>query len=65
MITIYKTLLEDSEPEVRSEACNNLVKVSEHCSPQIVCEKIMPILTASIVSDKSPHVRGTLAQVIC
>jgi hypothetical protein len=33
IIEIYEKLLQDSEPEVRSEACNQLKLVVKHCCP--------------------------------
>lgn len=65
VINIYEKLLQDSEPEVRSEACNKLVDVAKNCSGDEICGKLLPICQTYIVSDKSPHVRGTLAEVIC
>jgi len=65
VIGIYEKLLQDSEPEVRSEACNKLVEVSKHCTADEICAKLLPICNTYTVTDKSPHVRGTLAEVIC
>ena len=50
---------------MRSEACNKLVDVSKNCSADEICGRLLPICQTYTVTDKSPHVRGTLAEVIC
>lgn len=61
----YVTLLQDKEPEVRSEAVSKLPILAKNCSPSVIVENILPVLNSYTVNDSSQHVKGSLALSIC
>ena len=61
----YVTLLQDKEPEVRSEAVSKLPTLAQHVSPSVIVELLLPILNSYTVNDASQHVKGSLALSIC
>ena len=65
IIPIYELLLQDKEAEVRSEAIANVPELCKYCTPALITEKIIPIITSHIANDQSQHVRGSLAHSIC
>ena len=65
IVGLYESLLQDKEPEVKSEAILKLIELSKWCSPSTMTEKILPIINAMTVNDNSQHVRGSLAVSIC
>jgi len=65
IVPIYEGLLQDSEPEVRSEALAKVPHLGENCRREPIVEKIIPIISTSIVNDSSQHVKGSLADTIC
>lgn len=65
VVNFYELLLRDSEPEVRSEALNKMPQVAVNCDPQVLSEKILPIIKEQLCSDTSQHVKGSLASAIC
>ena len=42
IIPIYTALMNDSEPEVRSEAVNKLAELSEYCTTSNIVQKVLP-----------------------
>jgi serine/threonine-protein phosphatase 2A regulatory subunit A len=58
-------LLLDSEPEVRSEAIENIAALAKFGSPSLIISNLIPILKNSIVKDGSEHVRSSLGINIC
>eukprot|EP00347_Sterkiella_histriomuscorum_P009905 403339428 len=65
IVGYYVTLLQDKEPEVRSEAVAKLPELGKNCSPSAIVEQILPILNANTVNDNSLHVKGSLALALC
>jgi serine/threonine-protein phosphatase 2A regulatory subunit A len=65
VIGYYVSLLQDKEPEVRSEAVAKLPTLAKNCSPNEIVEKILPVLNTYTVNDASQHVKGSLALAIC
>lgn len=51
IVTIYESLLTDKEAEVRSEAVGKISNLAKFCSPHQIIEKILPIISANIVTD--------------
>lgn len=62
---LYENLLQDKEPEVRSEAVAKMAELCKYCSPSTLTEKILPIINAFTAHDNSQHVRGSLALSLC
>ena len=58
-------LLEDKEPEVRSQAIIQVHALCHYASTQSVILKIIPIFEKSLEKDSSEHVRAALAEKIC
>lgn len=44
ILGLYELLLRDNEPEVRSEAVYRVPAVAKYCSPELMVEKILPII---------------------
>jgi hypothetical protein len=65
IIGYYVTLLQDKEPEVRSEAVAKLPELARNCTGSAIVEQILPILNTYTVNDNSQHVKGSLALAIC
>ena len=65
IVGLYESLLQDKEPEVKSEGVSKLTDLGKHCSPSLITEKLLPIINAYTVHDNSQHVRGSLALSIC
>lgn len=65
VVGYYVTLLQDKEPEVRSEAVAKLPTLAKNCSPSVIVESIIPVLNSYTVNDASQHVKGSLALSIC
>lgn len=42
IIPVYTTLMNDSEPEVRSEAVNRLAELTEYCTTSNIVQKVLP-----------------------
>ena len=42
IIPIYTALMNDSEPEVRSEAVNRLAELAEFCTTSQIVQKVLP-----------------------
>lgn len=42
IIPVYTTLMNDSEPEVRSEAVNRLAELAEYCTTSNIVQKVLP-----------------------
>lgn len=53
IVGYYVTLLQDKEPEVRSEAVAKLPTLAKHCSPNVIVESIIPVLNSFTVNDSS------------
>lgn len=65
IVGYYVTLLQDKEPEVKSEAVAKLPDLAKHCSSSAIVEQILPVLNTYTVNDNSIHVKGSLALAIC
>jgi len=65
IVGYYVTLMQDKEPEVRSEAVAKLPELAKHCSPSAIIENILPIINSFTVNDSSLHVKSSLALSIC
>ena len=61
----YENLINDKEPEVKSEAVAKLHELSKFASPTRLIEKLIPALQNMATNDPSQHVRGSLALSIC
>ncbi|EAR87276.1 serine/threonine-protein phosphatase 2A 65 kDa regulatory subunit A beta (macronuclear) [Tetrahymena thermophila SB210] len=64
MVTIYETLLKDSEHEVRSVALIKLKDICKCLTEGVLVNNILPILNG-LVQDTSQHVRTSLGEVLC
>jgi len=64
IVGYYVTLMQDKEPEVRSEAILKLPELSKHCNSSAIVENILPVMNSFTVNDSSQHVKGSLATVI-
>lgn len=58
-------MLQDKEPEVRSEAVSKLPTLAKNCSPNVIVENVLPVINSYTVNDSSQHVKGSLALAIC
>ena len=65
IVGYYVTLLQDKEPEVKSEAIAKLPDLAKNCSSSAIVEQILPVLNTFTVNDNSIHVKGSLALAIC
>lgn len=65
IVGYYVTLLQDKEPEVKSEAITKLPDLAKNCSSSAIIEQILPVLSSHSVNDNSIHVKGSLALAIC
>ena len=65
IIPIYTTLMNDSEPEVRSEAVNKLTELSEYCTTSNIVQKVLPGLKLQLTTESSQHVKGSMAHAVC
>lgn len=61
----YELLLRDNEPEVRSEAVAKVPIMANHCTTQVLIDRILPIIKEQISNDPSQHVKGSMAYAIC
>jgi serine/threonine-protein phosphatase 2A regulatory subunit A len=65
IIPIYTALMNDSEPEVRSEAVNKLADLAEHCTIPMLVQKVLPGLKLQLTTESSQHVKGSMAFAVC
>lgn len=65
IIPIYTTLMNDSEPEVRSEAVNRLAELAEFCTSSNIVQKVLPGLKLQLTTESSQHVKGSMAFAVC
>lgn len=42
IIPVYTTLMNDNEPEVRSEAVDKLAELAESCTTAMIVSKVLP-----------------------
>lgn len=64
IVPIMEKLLKDSEAEVRSQAVERISELAQHVSVEVVCDKLLGIVSSNMCSDSSQHVRGALACAI-
>lgn len=65
IIPVYTTLMNDSEPEVRSEAVNRLSELAEYCTTSNIVQKVLPGLKLQLTTESSQHVKGSMAHAVC
>jgi serine/threonine-protein phosphatase 2A regulatory subunit A len=65
IIPIYTTLMNDSEPEVRSEAVNRLAELAEYCNTTTIVQKVLPGLKLQLTTESNQHVKGSMAHTVC
>lgn len=57
--------MNDSEPEVRSEAVNKLAELAEFCTTSNIVSKVLPGLKLQLTTESSQHVKGSMAFAVC
>lgn len=65
VIPIYTTLMNDNEPEVRSEAVNKLSDLADNCNTTSFVQKVLPGLKLQLTTESSQHVKGSMAYTVC
>ncbi|KRX09975.1 Armadillo-type fold [Pseudocohnilembus persalinus] len=63
-LTLYDSLLKDSEQEVKSIALQNLPEFCKQLTKSLIQINILPLFK-NLVQDKSYHVKSSLGEVIC
>jgi serine/threonine-protein phosphatase 2A regulatory subunit A len=57
--------MNDSEPEVRSEAVGRLAELAEYCNSATIVTKVLPGLKLQLTTESSQHVKGSMAHAVC